>query len=247
MTRYYDEFENEVLPPMNMNKILAEVLCNAGKTQLRISETQKFRHVTSFFNSKLEEPFCLEDRVLVKSNKISEDKQPEMRAPEVTDLVVTAIKDGIGAIRQKAEAADGVVLTADENVEGDRLKETYDVIVLNFANCDMVGHRGFFDAAVKAVEAVDKGVGKVIDAVLAADGIALVTADHGNVEQMIDPQTGKPHTAHTTLDVELFYIANDTAGVKLVDRGILSDVAPTILKLLGVEKPEEMTRGTLFL
>ena len=246
LTRYYDEFTRAVLPPMNMSNILAEVLCKHEIFQLRISETQKFRHVTSFFNSKIEKSFCFEDRILVKSLPISEDKQPEMRAAQVTDLVVTAIRDGIAAVRNMANETQGVVLTGDRDGDAERTRETYDVIVLNFANCDMVGHRGFFDPAVLAVEAVDKSVGKVVEAVLEKDGIALICADHGNVEQMIDPVTKAPHTAHTTFDVELFYVARDTSGVKLVERGILSDVAPTVLKLLGIPQPPEMTRPTLF-
>ena len=246
LTRYYDDFTNAVIPPMNMDKILAEVLCKNSIRQLRISETQKFRHVTSFFNSKIEEPFCLEDRILVKSHKISEDKQPAMRADELSDLVMTAISNGVVYAREKAQTAPGVVLTLAHGDEQSAPEGGYDVIVLNYPNCDMVGHRGFFDPAVKAVEAVDKNVGKVVKAVLEADGIALITADHGNVEQMVDPETGKPMTAHTTFDVELFYVSNDQSNVKLVDRGILSDIAPTILSLLEIDKPEPMNRPTLF-
>ena len=246
LTRYYDEFENAVLPPMNMNNILSQVLCEHGIRQLRISETQKFRHVTSFFNSKIEQPFCYEDRILVKSLPISEDKQPAMRAPEVTALVVAALRKGIGAVRRMAEKTEGVVVTRCQESDDEVGDAFYDVIILNYANCDMVGHRGFFEPAVKAVEAVDHGVGEVVAAMLDQGGTALITADHGNVEQMIDPDTGKPHTAHTTFDVELFYVAPDAKDVRLVRRGILSDVAPTILKLLGVPKPSEMTRPTLF-
>lgn len=245
-TRYYDEFTAAVIPPMNMENILSKVLCKNGLVQLRISETQKFRHVTSFFNSKIEEPFCLEERILVKSNSISEDKQPQMRAPDVTRLVVEAIDNGIGAVRKMAEKTEGVTLTSTKIEDQSRLDDTYDVVMLNYANCDMVGHRGFFDPAVKAVEAVDKEVGFVVDAVLRKNGIALIVADHGNVESMVDPDTGEPHTAHTTFPVELFYVANDTSNVKLVDKGILSDIAPTILKLLGVKQPEQMDRPTLF-
>ena len=246
LTRYYDEFPNAVLPPMNMDEILSEVLCKNEIRQLRISETQKFRHVTSFFNSKIEEPFCLEDRILVKSHKISEDKQPAMRADELSDLVITALSHGIVAAREKAQTTAGAVLTLAQGDGQSEPEGGYDVIVLNYPNCDMVGHRGFFDPAVKAVEAVDQNVGKVVKAVLEADGIALITADHGNIELMVDPKTGKPMTAHTTFDVELFYVTNDHSGIKLVERGILSDIAPTILKLLGIAKPEQMNRPTLF-
>lgn len=246
LTRYYDEFAGAVLPPMNMDRILGEVLCENEIRQLRISETQKFRHVTSFFNSKSTEPFCYEDWILVKSSSTSEDKQPRMKADQVTDLVVAAIQKGIAAVREKALSSEGVTLTASKGGNQDQLNDTYDVIVLNYANCDMVGHRGFFDAAVEAVEAVDEGVGKVVDAVLEKKGIALITADHGNVEQMIDPETGKPHTAHTTFDVEMFYVARNTDGINLVERGVLSDFAPTILHLLGVQKPAQMDRPTLF-
>jgi len=246
LTRYYDEFNNGVLPPMNMSNILSEVLCENGLVQLRISETQKFRHVTSFFNSKIEAPFCLEDRILVKSKSISEDKQPEMRAPEVTGLVVKAILEGIGAVREMAKETQGVELSPSKIDDQERLYHTYDVIMLNFANCDMVGHRGFFEPAVKAVEAVDKGVGEVVDAVLEKDGVAIVVADHGNVELMVDPQTGKPHTAHTTFPVELFYIGKETSEIELVEKGVLSDMAPTILTLLGITPPMEMDRPTIF-
>lgn len=245
-TRYYDEFEYEIIPPMNMRKILAEVLCENQLCQLRISETQKFRHVTSFFNSKIEEPFCFEDRILVKSLPISEDKQPRMQADLITELVVSAVKDGIAAVREKGANTKDVVVTEAPDDDRERQKDTYDAIMVNFANCDMVGHRGFFDPAVLAVEAVDEAVGKVVDAVLEKDGIALIVADHGNVEMMVDPETGEPHTAHTTFDVELFFVGNDVADVRLVDYGVLSDVAPTMLKLLGVPQPPEMDRPTLF-
>ena len=245
-TRYWDEFKNSLLPPMNMKNILGEVLCDQGYRELRIAETQKFRHVTSFFNSKLEEPFCMEDRILVKSSSISEDKQPEMKAPEVTALAVCAIREGILAARNKTETMDGVVLTTGKEESSPKADTHYDLIVINFANCDMVGHRGYFEPAVKAVEAVDHAVGEVVQAVLDVDGIALITSDHGNVEKMIDLDTGAPHTAHTNFDVEMFYIAKDISGVQLVDRGILSDFAPTILKLLGAEIPKEMDCPTLF-
>ena len=256
LTRYYDSFDHYVLPPMDMSNLLGEVLAEHGLWQLRISETQKFRHVTSFFNSKREEPFPGEERVLVASPRGPEDQKPEMSAYEVTELVLTAISDGIGAMRQVARTTEGVTLceagtpASNGNAAGTpagNLDDTYDVIILNYVNGDMVGHTGVLEAAVKAIEVVDECVGRVIDAVLARGGVAIVTADHGNAEQMVDPETGEIQTAHTTNEVDLIYVGSDAGAIELRPRGILSDIAPTMLQILGISQPAEMTARSLLL
>ncbi|MFH1313067.1 MAG: 2,3-bisphosphoglycerate-independent phosphoglycerate mutase [Candidatus Eisenbacteria bacterium] len=246
-TRYYDSFKFYVIPPMDMSNILGEVLCRHGLWQLRISETQKFRHVTSFFNSKREEPFTGEERILIDSPKVPEETKPEMSAYEVTDVVLRAITGGIGVVRDMARTTGHVTLYEATPLESpeDRLSDTYDVIVLNYVNGDMVGHTGVFEAAVRAIEAVDECVGKVVKAVLARDGIALISADHGNAEQMTDPETQKIQTAHTLNEVDFIYCAGDVSGVRLRPRGILSDIAPTMLKILGITPPAEMTARSL--
>ena len=193
---------------------LKEPPASVGMTQLRIAETEKYAHVTFFFNGGVESVYKGEDRVLVNSPKVATyDLQPEMSAPEVCEKVVERIKSG-----------------------------NYDVIVLNFANCDMVGHTGVFDAAVKAVETVDTCVGKVVDAINFMGGVALITADHGNADQMVDYETHNPFTAHTTNVVPLILIgAND----KKLKNGRLADLAPTMLDLMGLDKPSEMTGESL--
>jgi len=179
--------------------------------QLRIAETEKYPHVSFFFNGGEEQVFEGEDRILVASPKVATyDLQPEMSAPEVTEKLVAAIKS-----------------------------EKYDTIILNFANPDMVGHSGILEAAMKAAEAVDTCLGKVIDAIKSVGGVAFVTADHGNCEMMVDPETGEPHTAHT-LNLVPTILVNGPEGVTLED-GRLADVAPTLLQLLGVPQPAEMT------
>lgn len=247
LTRYYDTFDNYIIPPMEMSNILGEVLADHGMWQLRISETQKFRHVTSFFNSKREEPFAGEERILIASPKVPEDQKPEMSAYEVTEMVLTAIRDGIAGVREAARSTGQAKLYEAAGLESgaERLEDTYDVIIVNYVNGDMVGHTGVFGAGVKAIEAVDECVGRVVDAVLARDGIALVTADHGNAEQMIDPRTGKIQTAHTLNDVDFIYVAGDAAKIQLRARGILSDVGPTMLHILGIPQPPEMTAQSL--
>lgn len=247
MTRYYDEFTFELIPPMNMANLLGEVLSVAKLWQLRIAEYQKYRHVTSFFNGKLIEAYPMEDRVQVESITIPENQKPEMSAYEVTELVLEAVTGGIGAIRAKAPTMKGVEGQFDTKsaIDANRLKDTYDVIVLNYANGDMVGHTGDLAAATKAIEVVDECMGKVIDAVLAKDGVVIVTADHGNAEQMIDPKTGKPQTSHTLSDVDCVLVGNDTAGVKMVKRGVLADIAVTMLELLQMPIPKEMTAKSL--
>lgn len=194
---------------------LGEYLSRMGMTQLRIAETEKYAHVTFFFNGGSETVFPGEDRVLIPSPKVATyDLQPEMSAPEVCQKCVERIESG-----------------------------AYDVIILNFANCDMVGHTGVFDAAVKAVETVDECVGKVVDATLKMGGIAMITADHGNAEQMLQPD-GSPMTAHTTDPVPFILCG---AGTELRSDGRLADIAPTILDVLGLELPTEMTGKTLII
>ena len=188
-----------------------EVISKNGMTQLRIAETEKYAHVTFFFNGGEEKQYPGEDRILVPSPKVATyDLQPEMSACEVTEKAVEAINS-----------------------------DKYNVIILNFANPDMVGHTGSLPAAIKAVETIDECVGKVVEAILAHHGTILITADHGNCEQMIDYKTGEPHTAHTTNPVPLILVTeNDKLKIK---EGKLADLAPTMLELLGIEKPEEMT------
>jgi len=246
LTRYYDDFPFALLPPMNMAHLLGEVLSTAGLRQLRIAEFQKYRHVTSFFNGKLLKPFAGEDRIQVDSITIPEDQQPQMSAYEVTDLVLTAVNDGVGAARKAAESAAKAKLEFKEAAAGpEGLAETYDVIILNFANCDMVGHTGVYAAAVKAVETIDECLGRVVEAVLARDGVVLITADHGNAEQMLDATSGGPHTAPTTNPVEFVLVGAGASGVKLIEHGKLSDIALTMLQLLGLEIPAEMTAESL--
>lgn len=178
-------------------------------TQLRIAETEKYAHVTFFFNGGVEQPYEGEDRILVKSPAVATyDLQPEMSAYEVTDKLVAAIKTG-----------------------------KYDMIILNYANCDMVGHTGVFEAAVKAVEAVDECVGEVVTAIREMDGVALITADHGNADKMIDTD-GSPFTAHTTNLVPFCVVGYPC---ELREGGRLADVAPTMLKIMGLPQPAEMT------
>lgn len=212
--------------PPKMTNILGEFLSNLGLRQFRSAETEKFPHVTFFFNDYRETPFPLEDRQIIPSPKLlpngqpldTYDKMPEMSAYGVCDEVVTRINSAI-----------------------------YDLVVVNFANCDMVGHTGVLEAAVQAVQHVDKCVGRIMDAVERQDGLAVVTADHGNCEQMIDPNTGGPHTAHTTYDVELSIMDKRLRGNKLRSDGGLADVAPTLLDIMGLSQPAEMTGRSLIL
>lgn len=201
--------------PTSLTNTLGEYLQNIGKTQLRIAETEKYAHVTFFFSGGREEEYNGETRILVPSPDVATyDLKPEMSAPEVTDELVAAIESG-----------------------------KYDVLVVNYANGDMVGHTGIFDAAVKAVEALDVCIGRVEKAVRAAGGDMLITADHGNCEQMQDYESGQVHTQHTTELVPLIYIGEQ--AVKVRSGGKLSDIAPTILALMQVDKPDEMTGENL--
>ncbi|SFN56376.1 phosphoglycerate mutase [Marinobacter pelagius] len=202
-------------PPEQLTNGLGEYISRQGKTQLRIAETEKYAHVTFFFNGGMETPFEGEDRILVPSPKVATyDLQPEMSAPEVTDKLVEAIKSG-----------------------------KYDLVVCNYANGDMVGHTGKLDAAIKAAECIDRCIKRVVEALDEVGGEALITADHGNCEQMTDPSSGQPYTAHTIGPVPLVYTGH--RKVHLKNDGSLSDVAPSLLTLMGLEQPEEMTGHSL--
>ncbi len=202
--------------PEGLTNTFGEYIASKGLSQLRIAETEKYAHVTFFFNGGVEASFENEDRALINSPKVATyDLQPEMSAYLVADEVVNRINS-----------------------------DKYDVIILNYANCDMVGHTGVFDAAVKAVEAVDECVGKTVDAILAKGGCALITADHGNADKMYEPD-GSPFTAHTTNLVP--FICVGAGDVKLREGGVLADLAPTMLKLLDLPQPEEMSGKSIIL
>lgn len=203
--------------PTSLNNTLGEYLSKHNKTQLRIAETEKYAHVTFFFNGGVEMPNEGEDRCLIPSPKVATyDLQPEMSAPEVT-------KEAIDRINSKK----------------------YDCMILNFANPDMVGHTGILDAAVEAVKTVDKCVGQIVRAILDNGGQCIITADHGNSEMMIDEQNGGAFTAHTTDDVPFILVSDEFRDCKLRDDGILADIAPTILQLMHIKQPEEMTGKSL--
>jgi len=196
---------------------LARVISEAGLRQFHTAETEKYAHVTYFINGRRETPFPGEERLLVPSPKVpTYDLQPEMSAVGVTDTAVEHIRSG-----------------------------QYDLVIMNYANADMVGHTGVIEAAIKAVETVDTGVGRVVEATLAAGGGLLITADHGNAEQLIDYETGKPFTAHTTNPVPLYLVVPQLSHVKLRTDGILADVAPTVLQVMGIQQPKDMTGRTL--
>lgn len=215
LTEYNQDFDYDVAyPPTDIKNSLGEYLSSLGMTQLRLAETEKYAHVTFFFNGGIDTPFPGEDRILVPSPKVrTYDMQPEMSSVEVTDHMVDAIVGG-----------------------------KYDVIICNYANCDMVGHTGIMDAAILAVQAVDASLQRIVDALQTVGGRMLITADHGNIEQMVDKETGQPHTAHTTNPVPLVYVGGDRP---LASDGSLSDLAPTMLAILGVEQPVEMTGKSL--
>jgi 2,3-bisphosphoglycerate-independent phosphoglycerate mutase len=216
MTQYDKTFENVLIAfkPESLTNTMGEYISNKGLKQLRIAETEKYAHVTFFFNGGVEQPYPGEDRVLIPSPKVATyDLQPEMSATAVADAVVERINSG-----------------------------EYDMIVLNYANCDMVGHTGIIDATIKAVETVDKCVGRTVDATLAQGGVALITADHGNADMMIDPETGGPFTAHTTEPVPFIVIG---AGDVKLQGGNLSCIAPTMLKIMELPVPVEMTGHSL--
>jgi 2,3-bisphosphoglycerate-independent phosphoglycerate mutase len=217
MTPYSEELEGfmqAIFPHDDLAKVLGEVVANAGRTQLRMAETEKYPHVTYFLNGGREEPYAGEDRIMVPSPKVATyDLQPQMSAPELTDKAVAAIDSG-----------------------------KYDLIVLNYANPDMVGHTGSLPAAITAVETVDTGLGRIVEAIGRAGGALLVTADHGNCELMRDPVTGGPHTSHTTGPVPLMAVGGGDVALR---DGRLADLAPTLLDLMGLAKPAEMTGGSL--
>lgn len=218
MTQYDATMPNvEVaFKPQSLTNTFGEYIADKGLTQLRIAETEKYAHVTFFFNGGVEKEYKNEDRALIKSPSVATyDLKPEMSAFEVTDEVI-------------------------KRIESDK----YDVIILNYANCDMVGHTGVFDAAVKAVETVDTCVGKVVDALLAKGGTALITADHGNADRMLEDDGVTPFTAHSTSPVPLALVGRDNIKA-LAEGGVLADLAPTMLELLGLDKPEEMTGKSL--
>ena len=213
----YDETMPNVhiaFKPTVLKNTFGEYISNNGLTQLRIAETEKYAHVTFFFNGGNEKQYPGEDRILVPSPKVETyDLKPEMSAYEVTEKVLEQIEN-----------------------------EKYNAIILNFANPDMVGHTGSLDAAIKAVEAIDECVGKIVKAVEKVNGVLLITADHGNAEQMIDYKTGEPHTAHTTNPVPLILVGMEDIKLK---EGKLADLAPTMLDIMGLAKPEEMTGESL--
>ena len=213
----YDETMPNVkiaFKPTTLKNTFGEYISNLGFTQLRIAETEKYAHVTFFFNGGEEKQYKGEDRILVPSPKVETyDMKPEMSAYEVTDKVLNAIKS-----------------------------EKYNCIILNYANPDMVGHTGNLEAAIKAIEVIDECVGKVVKEIEEKNGVLIITADHGNAEQMIDYKTGEPHTAHTTNPVPLILVGMENIKLK---EGKLADLAPTILDIMGLEKPQEMTGESL--
>lgn len=221
-TRYWDEFTDYLLGAMGagggMDNLLGETVSKAGYKQLRIAETQKFRHVTSFFNGKSTKPSKGEDQVDVPSrfDPATFASHPEMEAYNVTNELLARLENN-----------------------------PYGFVVVNFANGDMVGHTGDFDAAKRAVEIVDECIGKLLPRLFELDAQVLITADHGNSEEMKDYTTGMVKTSHTLNDVELIYVAKDAPGTQLVERGKLCDISPTVLDLLGIEIPKEMTAKSL--
>ncbi|HVO82209.1 MAG TPA: 2,3-bisphosphoglycerate-independent phosphoglycerate mutase [Terriglobales bacterium] len=214
MTQYDKQFTLPVvIPPESLDNILANVMGQMKLRNLRVAETEKYAHVTYFFNGGVEQPFPGEERVLVPSPKVATyDLKPEMSAPGIADAVVKAVEGG-----------------------------TFDVIIVNFANADMVGHSGRIEPTVKAIETVDACLGRIEAAVRAKGGALLITADHGNAEMMIDPATGGPHTAHTTNPVPFILVAENSRQYSLRGDGSLRDISPTILGMLGLPEPKEMT------
>ena len=218
LTEYSKDFDIPVAyPPEHLTNTFGEYIANLGLHQLRIAETEKYAHVTFFFNGGVETPNEGEDRILVPSPQVATyDLQPEMSAYEVTDRLVEAIRGG-----------------------------RYDAVICNYANGDMVGHTGNYEAAVKAIEVLDECIGRVSSAVVEAGGELLITADHGNAEQMVDPKAEQPHTAHTTNPVPLIYVGRGAPA--LMENGALCDIAPTLLQIMGLPQPAEMTGRSLLL
>jgi 2,3-bisphosphoglycerate-independent phosphoglycerate mutase len=218
MTQYDKHFSLPVvIRPESIDNILANVMGQMNLRNLRVAETEKYAHVTYFFNGGVEKPFPGEDRILVPSPKVATyDLMPEMSAAGIADAVVQAVNDG-----------------------------TFDVIIVNFANADMVGHSGKIEPTVKAVETVDACLSRIETAVRQKGGALLITADHGNAEMMIDPATGRPHTAHTTNPVPFIVVAANSRRFSLRSGGSLRDISPTVLGMLGLAQPQEMTGGDL--
>src|ERR1700682_880347 len=214
MTQYDKKFSLPVvIPPESLDNILANVMGQASLRNLRVAETEKYAHVTYFFNGGVEQPFPGEDRLVVPSQKVATyDLKPEMSAGGIADAVIKAVEDG-----------------------------TFDVIIVNFANADMVGHSGKIEPTIKAVETLDACLGRIEPAVPAKGGALLITADHGNAEMMIDPATGGPHTAHTTNPVPFIVVSEGAARLALRSEGSLQDISPTVLGMLGFDQPKEMT------
>jgi 2,3-bisphosphoglycerate-independent phosphoglycerate mutase len=219
MTQYDKNYKlSIVIPAESMDNLLANLMAQGNLRNLRVAETEKYAHVTYFFNGGIEKPFGGEDRVLVPSQKVATyDLAPEMSAAGIADAVVKAVTD-----------------------------TAFDVIIVNFANADMVGHSGKIEPTVRAVETVDYQLGRVYKAVKERGGALLVTADHGNAEMLIDPVTGGPHTAHTTNPVPLILVTDAAKGtLNLRPDGSLRDISPTMLGLLRMEKPKDMTGGDM--
>ncbi len=209
-SKAHNAYLDTVFPPRDIPNTLGAWVAKHGLRQFRCAETEKYPHVTFFMNGGIEVPEAGEDRYMAPSPKVATyDLQPEMSAAEVTDAFVGAINDG------------------------------YDLIITNYANPDMVGHTGDLQAAIKACEAVDQGLGRVLEALKSAGGKMIVTADHGNCEQMLDPETGGPHTAHTTNPVPVVLVGGPENAT--LRNGRLADLAPTLLQLMNLEKPHEMT------
>lgn len=220
MTQYEEGLDAEIAYRADeVERPLARVIAEYGMTQFHTAETEKYAHVTFFINGRREVPFKGEDRILIPSQKVpTYDLQPEMSAAGITDTAIEQIRSG-----------------------------KYDLIIMNYANADMVGHTGIIEATIKAVETVDKSVGRIVDATLAVNGSLLITADHGNAEQLIEYGTGKPFTAHTTFPVPLYLIAPPFAQAKLRSDGILADVSPTILQVMNIPQPKDMLGHSLIL
>jgi 2,3-bisphosphoglycerate-independent phosphoglycerate mutase len=227
MVSYSDKFQVPVVFPFEkITNPLSKVLSDSGKTQFKIAETEKYAHITYFFNGQEEKPFKNEYRVLVPSKKVLRyDEFPEMMAAEITNRAVEAIEEGV-----------------------------YDFILINYANPDILGHTGNFQAAVEAIKIIDEQIGKIIKAALSRDAALVITSDHGNVERMVDPTTGRPETKHDPSLVPIYLVSNnyerrrseaENRGSERESVGVLSDIAPTILELLEMPKPKEMTGSSL--
>jgi len=217
MTRYDTKYSLPiVIPAESMDNLLANVMADANLRNLRVAETEKYAHVTYFFNGGIEKPFPGEDRALIPSQKVATyDLAPEMSAAGIADAVIKAIND-----------------------------TAFDVIIVNFANADMVGHSGKLEPTIRAVETVDTQLGRIYNEIRRVGGALLVTADHGNAEMLIDPATGGPHTAHTTNPVP-FILITDQKGITVRNGGSLRDISPTMLSLLNLTQPHDMTGHNL--